>query len=108
MGGKYASALYVAAAKADTIESVEVELKEVEELAETNDDFANFLKDPSVPKKTRVAAIEDIFGKAGFSDLTKNFLCEPHEGDVYRNVLIQRSSVSVIGPQLVSRNRNRE
>lgn len=74
VAGKYATALYVAAAKANALEPVESELQQLLELAQQNEAFSGFLKDPSVPKAVRAHAIEEIFGEADFTPITKNFL----------------------------------
>eukprot|EP00245_Coleochaete_scutata_P017789 TRINITY_DN890_c0_g1_i1.p1 TRINITY_DN890_c0_g1~~TRINITY_DN890_c0_g1_i1.p1 ORF type:complete len:226 (+),score=61.23 TRINITY_DN890_c0_g1_i1:129-806(+) len=72
--GKYASALFVSAAKAKELDAVESEMHEVSKLVKTSPIFAEFLKDPSVPKDTRLKAVQDIFAAAKFSDISKNFL----------------------------------
>ena len=74
VAGKYASALYVTAVRGDVLDPVETELQQVCGAAEQNPVFADFLKDPSVPKTTRMKAVEEIFGETKFSDVTKNFL----------------------------------
>lgn len=74
VGGKYASALYVSAFKAKALDSVEKEMNELVGLLKSNPNFANFLKDPSVSKQTRVSAINEIFSKAEFTEITRNFL----------------------------------
>ncbi|KAF3332761.1 ATP synthase subunit O [Carex littledalei] len=72
--GNYASALYLAAAKSKSIEKVESEILDVVQASKKCAIFSQFTKDLSVPKETRVKAIQEIFGEAGFSDVTKNFL----------------------------------
>ncbi|XP_078148801.1 delta subunit of Mt ATP synthase isoform X1 [Carex rostrata] len=72
--GNYASALYLAAAKSKSIEKVESEILDVVQASKKCAIFSQFTKDLSVPKETRVKAIMEIFGEAGFSDVTKNFL----------------------------------
>jgi F-type H+-transporting ATPase subunit O len=74
VAGKYASALYITAVRKNALEPVEAELQQVCGAAETNPVFADFLKDPSVPKTVRVKAIVEIFKNTKFNDLTKNFL----------------------------------
>uniref|UniRef100_A0A0C9QN11 TSA: Wollemia nobilis Ref_Wollemi_Transcript_19750_1066 transcribed RNA sequence n=1 Tax=Wollemia nobilis TaxID=56998 RepID=A0A0C9QN11_9CONI len=72
--GNYASALYLAAVRANMLDKVESELKSIMESAKSSPAFQNFMKDLSVPRDVRVKAVQDIFGEAGFSDITKNFL----------------------------------
>lgn len=74
IGGKYASALYVAASRAKVLDNVERELQELVTEAERSPDFNDFLRDPSIAKSNRLAAIKDIFGEMGYTDITKNFL----------------------------------
>jgi F-type H+-transporting ATPase subunit O len=72
--GNYASALFLTAAKANTLDKVESEIQTVVEASKKSPLFSQFIKDLSVPKETRVKAITEIFAEAGFSDVTKNFL----------------------------------
>ncbi|KAL5199791.1 hypothetical protein ABZP36_020994 [Zizania latifolia] len=72
--GNYASALFLTAAKANVLDKVESEVRDVVEASKRSPLFSQFIKDSSVPKETRVKAITQIFAEAGFSDITKNFL----------------------------------
>lgn len=74
VSGKYASALYVTAVRQNVLDPVETELQQVLNAAEQNSVFADFLKDPSVSKTTRVKAVEELFKDVAFADVTKNFL----------------------------------
>eukprot|EP00271_Cylindrocystis_brebissonii_P014219 TRINITY_DN35500_c0_g1_i1.p1 TRINITY_DN35500_c0_g1~~TRINITY_DN35500_c0_g1_i1.p1 ORF type:complete len:232 (+),score=65.57 TRINITY_DN35500_c0_g1_i1:125-820(+) len=74
VGGKYASALYVSAARQNALDAVEKELKALVKAEGEAAGFADFLKDPSLAKPIRIEAIEDIAKAVGFSDITKNFL----------------------------------
>jgi F-type H+-transporting ATPase subunit O len=56
------------------VEKVESEVLVVVEASKNSAMFSQFMKDLSVPKETRVKAINEIFSEAGFSDITKNFL----------------------------------
>jgi hypothetical protein len=71
--GKYASALFVAAAKANKLEVVGQELLQVEQLIKTNPEFRAFLKDPVIPPPIKQKGLEDFFKAAGASEITKNF-----------------------------------
>lgn len=72
--GNYASALYVAAVKANSLDKVETELLDLVEASKRSATFSQFTKDVSVPKDTRVKAINDISTAAKFSEVMKNFL----------------------------------
>ncbi|XP_068637417.1 ATP synthase subunit O, mitochondrial-like [Aristolochia californica] len=72
--GNYASALYIAASKANMLDKVESEIFDIIEASKKSPLFSQFIKDLSVPRDTRVKAVQDIFSEAGFSDITKNFL----------------------------------
>ncbi|KAI8571675.1 hypothetical protein RHMOL_Rhmol01G0137700 [Rhododendron molle] len=69
-----ATALYIAAAKANALEKVESELLDVVEASNKSTTFSMFMKDLSVPADTRIKAITEICAEAKFSDLTRNFL----------------------------------
>ena len=72
--GNYASALYIAAVKANALEKIESELLDLVQASKKASKFSQFTKDLSVPTETRVKAITEICAQAKFSDLTKNFL----------------------------------
>ncbi|BBG96346.1 delta subunit of Mt ATP synthase [Prunus dulcis] len=72
--GNYASALYIAAVKANALEKVESEILDIVESTKRSPTFSQFTKDLSVPADTRVKAINEISAQAKFSDVTKNFL----------------------------------
>ncbi|KAL6498676.1 hypothetical protein OROGR_028223 [Orobanche gracilis] len=72
--GNYATALYIAAVKANTLDKVESELYTLVEAAKKSPTFYLFLKDLSVTADTRVKALSDICAHAKFSDITRNFL----------------------------------
>lgn len=72
--GNYASALFIAAAKANALEKVESELADFVAATTKASTFSQFMKDLAVPADTRVKAINEISAQAKFSDVTKNFL----------------------------------
>lgn len=72
--GNYASALYIAAKKANALDKVESEILDLVEASKRSPTFSQFTKDSSVRAETRVKAIDEICGQAKFSDLTRNFL----------------------------------
>ncbi|KAI3448897.1 hypothetical protein Pfo_005562 [Paulownia fortunei] len=73
VSGNYASALYVAAVKANVLDKVESELLALVEASKKSPTFSQFMKDLSVTADTRVKAINDICAQAKFSEITKNF-----------------------------------
>lgn len=72
--GNYASALFLAASKANMLDKVESEILDIVEASKKSALFSQFIRDLSVPRKTRVKAVQELFSEAGFSDVTKNFL----------------------------------
>lgn len=72
--GNYASALYIAAAKAKALDKVESELLDFVAATTKASTFSQFMKDLAVPADIRVKAINEICTQAKFSDVTKNFL----------------------------------
>ncbi|PON81314.1 ATPase, OSCP/delta subunit [Trema orientale] len=75
--GNYASALYLAAVKANALDKVESELIDLSEAIKKSLLFSQFTKDLSVPTEIQVKAINDISAHAKLSDITKNFLRQP-------------------------------
>jgi len=70
---RYASALYVAAAKAAALPAVEGELKTVAGLAASDAKFGAFLGDPSLTKADKLKGIGAIMDGGKFSATTKQF-----------------------------------
>ncbi|KAJ6800018.1 ATP synthase subunit O, mitochondrial [Iris pallida] len=84
--GNYASALFIAATKANVLDKVEAEILDVVAASKKSPLFSQFIKDLSVPKETRVKAIFELFSEAGFSDVTKNFLAVLADNGRLKNV----------------------
>ncbi|KAI5682095.1 hypothetical protein M9H77_03323 [Catharanthus roseus] len=74
LSGNYASALYISAVKANSLDKVETELLDLVEASKRSPTFSQFMKDLSVPTETRVKALTEICTQGKFSDITKNFL----------------------------------
>lgn len=72
--GNYASALYIAAVKTNSLDKVESEILDFVGAITKSPTFSLFTRDLSVPADTRKKAIEDISAQAKFSEITKNFL----------------------------------
>lgn len=84
--GNYASALYIAAVKANALDKVESELTDLVEASKKSTLFSLFMKDMSVPAETRVKAIHEICNEAKFSEVTTNFLAVLADNGRLRNV----------------------
>jgi len=82
----YASALYLAAAKSNSLEKVELELLDLVEATKKSPTFDQFTKDLSVPADIRSKALKDICGEAKFTDIMKNFLVVLAENGRLRHV----------------------
>ncbi|XP_022876669.1 ATP synthase subunit O, mitochondrial-like isoform X2 [Olea europaea var. sylvestris] len=74
VSGNYASALYIAAVKANVLNKVESELLGLIESSKKSPTFSQFMKDLSITADVRVKAVDEISTQAKFSDITKNFL----------------------------------
>lgn len=86
VSGNYASALFIAASKANSLDTVEKELSDLVAAAKKSTVFSQFVKDLSVPADVRVKAIQEIFTEAKFSDITKNFLSIMAENGRLRHI----------------------
>ncbi|GAV67017.1 OSCP domain-containing protein [Cephalotus follicularis] len=84
--GNYASALYIAAVKANALDKVESEILDLVEAMKRSLTFTQFTKDLSVPVDTRIQAINEICAQAKFSEITKNFLVVLAENGRLRNI----------------------
>ncbi|XP_077214384.1 ATP synthase subunit O, mitochondrial-like [Tasmannia lanceolata] len=86
VSGNYASALFLAASKANLLDKVESEILDIVEASKRSPVFSQFIKDLSVPGETRVKAVQGIFAEAGFSDITKNFMAILAENGRLRHI----------------------
>ncbi|XP_008787944.2 ATP synthase subunit O, mitochondrial [Phoenix dactylifera] len=84
--GNYASALFLAASKANVLDKVESEILDIVEASKKSPLFSQFIKDLSVPRGTRVKAVKEVFSEAGFSDVTNNFLAVLADNGRLRNI----------------------
>lgn len=74
VAGKYAAALFLAAAKANALDPVRADMEQVAGVASMETMFSEFLRDPSVPKPARMKACEDIFKETKLHEVSKNFM----------------------------------
>ncbi|KAL6125058.1 hypothetical protein ACLB2K_077566 [Fragaria x ananassa] len=84
--GNYASALYIASVKTNSLHKVESEILDFVAAMTKSPMFSQFTKDLAVPADTRKKAIEDIAAQAKFSEITKNFLILLAENGRLRNI----------------------
>lgn len=84
--GNYASALYIAATKANVLDKVESEIVDLVDASTKSPLFSQFIRDVSVPGATRVKAMEEISGAAKFTEVTKNFLAILAENGRLKNI----------------------
>jgi len=69
---RYANALYMAAARADSLKAVEEDFKTIRSWIKSNKSFATYLHNPVIRKSDKVADIEKI--SKGMNDTTRGFL----------------------------------
>ncbi|XP_037083743.1 ATP synthase subunit O, mitochondrial-like [Pollicipes pollicipes] len=72
--GRYASALYSAASKSKSLDKVEKDLIEVQDLLKTDTMFRNFVLNPTLQKEAKRQAMEMVATKKKTADSTKNLL----------------------------------
>ncbi|GMI17501.1 hypothetical protein TrLO_g13092 [Triparma laevis f. longispina] len=70
---RYATATYVAASKAGSLDAVETELLAIDSVTKSNPAFSSFLKDPTVAPSAKETQINSIFGDK-ISDITVNLM----------------------------------
>jgi F-type H+-transporting ATPase subunit O len=71
--GRYASALYTAAAKAGKLDQVEQDFAQLAQITEESEQLHNLLFDPSIPKREKEAGLQAVLDKAQAAQLTRNF-----------------------------------
>lgn len=80
VAGRYANALYAAAAKKSELLAVEADLKLFKETVDSSAVLRNFVIDPSISRTQKVAGISSIMDAAKASGSTKNVMCALAEG----------------------------
>ncbi|KAI8915815.1 OSCP/delta subunit of ATPase [Gorgonomyces haynaldii] len=71
--GRYATALFTAAAKKDSLPKVEGDLKQIAGLLERDPAVATFLENPLIAREKKKEGVAIILGQGKYSDLTTNF-----------------------------------
>eukprot|EP00729_Bicosta_minor_P010893 gene10893-9914_t len=88
--GRYAHALYSAAAKTDALAKVEKEINTLTKLIATDGGLDTFLKDPVMSRGEKTAAIEETLTKQKYSPTVVNFfgaLAENNRLPEYEEIL---------------------
>jgi ATP synthase F1 delta subunit len=70
--GRYASALYSAAAKKNVLPQVESELSKMKSLIEKDSRLAQFLESPIIQRSKKVEGVKSLLKQGAYSDVTKN------------------------------------
>jgi len=73
LDGRYASALYSAAVKKSNLEGTEQEIKAVKALFNENKKFHDFVLDPTIKRRDKKAALQEILKKLGCTEVAQNF-----------------------------------
>ncbi|KAG0222995.1 hypothetical protein BGW42_006175 [Actinomortierella wolfii] len=90
--GRYATALYSAAAKKQALETVESDLKQVKAVVEKDTKLRAFLENPTINRNEKKDGVKKMLGAGKYSDLTKNFFDTLAEnGRLYDTVKIINS-----------------
>lgn len=72
--GRYATSLYQAASKDDSLEEVQENLESLVDLREENEVLDSYLKNPLIAKEDKSKMLEDIANADGYHATTKTFL----------------------------------
>ena len=72
--GKYATALYNAAKKTNTLDAVVNDVSRMQDMQVSNSTFAEFLENPSLPRNAKIETIGEIVSKSDFSPTFSQFL----------------------------------
>jgi F-type H+-transporting ATPase subunit O len=78
--GRYANALYAAAAKKGDLMEVEADLQLFKNTISASPVLENFVANPSISRSAKVAGITSLMTQAKASETTKNALCALAEG----------------------------
>lgn len=74
ISGRYASALYVSAAKAGTLKQVHADLGVFKSAFESNENFKRYVNDPTIDRKTKAGTMTTIMKDS--SEVTRKFVGE--------------------------------
>ncbi|KAF8976432.1 ATP synthase F0 subcomplex subunit OSCP atp5 [Entomortierella lignicola] len=71
--GRYATALYTAAAKKQSLEAVEADLKQVKRVVEKDTKLREYLENPTINRLEKKAGVNQLLSAGKYNELTKNF-----------------------------------
>ena len=71
---RYANALFQLAKEAKVLDSISVDLDKIMELLLEHNEFASFIKNPSIKNFNKISLLDIISDKLELSKLTKDFL----------------------------------
>lgn len=71
---RYATALYNAAKKTNTVDAVSADVNRMQSMTSSNPTLDAFLANPTLPRTAKKEAIEDIVKKSSFTDVFSNFM----------------------------------
>ncbi|KAF6158597.1 hypothetical protein GIB67_040111, partial [Kingdonia uniflora] len=86
ISGNYASALYLSAVKTNVLDKVETELLDIVEASKRSPRFSLFIKDISIPRKTKVKQIAEICSEAKLTTVIRNFMVILTENERLRHM----------------------
>lgn len=72
--GRYAMALYAAASKQGTLDTVAADVAKLQEMEGGSLSFREFLKDPTLPRTAKVETINAVMNRGSFSETFSNFM----------------------------------
>ncbi|ORZ27291.1 OSCP/delta subunit of ATPase [Lobosporangium transversale] len=71
--GRYATALYTAAAKKQALDTVENDLKQVKRVVEKDSKLREFLENPTINRIEKKNGVQQLLSAGKYNELTKNF-----------------------------------
>lgn len=72
--GRYATALYNAAKKTNSLDTVVKDVGEMQSMQASNPTLNAFLANPTLPRSAKTEVVSDLVKKSGFSDIFSHFL----------------------------------
>ncbi|KAF9281471.1 ATP synthase F0 subcomplex subunit OSCP atp5 [Mortierella alpina] len=95
--GRYATALYTAAAKKQALDAVETDLKQVKRVVEKDTKLREFLENPTINRIEKKSGVQQMLAAGKYNELTKNFFDTLAEnGRLYDTVKIINSYGSLM------------
>jgi len=95
--GRYATALYTAAAKKQALDAVENDLKQVKRVVEKDTKLREFLENPTINRIEKKSGVQQMLAAGKYNELTKNFFDTLAEnGRLYDTVKIINSYGSLM------------